>query len=229
MSRSTLFLDDKLYDYMLSSSLRELPVQRALREASSRLPWAGIESSPEQIQLLQLLVQLIGAKRCVEVGVFTGCSTLGIALVLPAGGSIIACDINESATRLAREYWELAGVASKIELRLAPALRTLDQMLAGGCSGTLDFAYIDADKANGEMYYERVLELLRVNGVMAIDNVFWGGQVVDPAFDDAETLAVRSLNTKLANDDRIDLSMIPLGDGLLLARKRESVTHRRAE
>jgi predicted O-methyltransferase YrrM len=220
VSRRTLFLDERLYDYLMETSVKQLPVQRSLAEATAGQKWAGVESSPEQVQLLQLLVRLIDARRCLEVGVFTGCSTLGIALALPPDGLIVACDIDESVTALAREYWQRAGVASKIDLRLAPAIETLDSLLAKGRAETFDFAYIDADKGNADGYYERVLRLLRPNGLMATDNVFWRGRVADPQASDCDTVAIQALNAKMCRDPRVEVCMIPIGDGLSLARKR---------
>ena len=220
MSDKTVFLDDRLYQYLLSTAVFQTPAQRSLGTVTAKMQFAGIESSPEQVQLLQLLVRLINAKRCLEVGVFTGYSTLSIASALPDDGSIVACDIDPHATAIAREHWERAGVASKIDLRVAPAIETLDALLAEGGAGTFDFAYIDADKRNGDGYYERVLRLLRVNGLMAIDNVFWGGAVADPAADDRNLRAIRALNAKMCCDDRVEACIVPLGDGLALGRKR---------
>ena len=220
MTRRTLFLDDRLYEYMTALSVKPSSVQRTLAEVNATLERGEIATSAEQLQLLQLLVRLIGAKRCLEIGVFTGSSTLGIALALPADGSIVACDIDEAATNLAREFWERAGVASRIDLRLAPALQTLDALLLEGGAGSFDFAYIDADKGNSDAYYERVLTLLRANGLMAIDNVFWGGLVADPRACDLHTRCIKALNAKMCNDHRVEVTMVPLGDGLMLARKR---------
>jgi predicted O-methyltransferase YrrM len=220
MSHRTVFLDNRLYEYMMATSVHQCPVQRTLYDITASTPLAGIESSPEQVQLLQLLVRLIGAKRCLEVGVFTGYSTLSVALALPDDGTIVACDINEPATEIARVFWERAGVEAKIELHIAPALDTLDELLASGAGGTFDFAYIDADKANADAYYERVLQLLGDNRLMAIDNVFWGGDVADPDIDDPNTRAIRALNAKLCTDPRVDTTFIPLGDGVALVRKR---------
>jgi predicted O-methyltransferase YrrM len=219
MSRKTLFLDDRLYEYMIATSLVQLPVQRSLSETSATMKWTGIESSPEQMQFLQLLVRLMDARRCLEIGVFTGYSTLSVALALPADGRIIACEINAEVTAVAREYWERANVASKIDLRLGPAIQTLEALLAEGRAGTFDFAYIDADKGNGDGYYERVLELLRPNGLMVTDNVFWGGRVADEAVDDYHTRSIQALNAKMCRDDRVEVSLIPIGDGIALARK----------
>lgn len=223
MSRRTFFLPEPLYDYVISTSLRELPVQRRLREATATMPRAGIQSSPEQVQLLALVVRLMGATRCLEVGVFTGYSALGVALALPPNGSIVACDIDEAVTAVARRYWELAGVAERIDLRIAPALETLDALLAQGHANEFDFAYIDADKGNSDAYYERVLALVRPNGLIAIDNVLWDGKVADPAANDHNTAPVKALNAKIGRDERVDASMIPIGDGLTLVLKRKAV------
>jgi caffeoyl-CoA O-methyltransferase len=221
MSRRTLFLDERLYEYMLETSVFQTSIQRSLSATTATLELAGIESSPEQVQLLQLLVRLIGAKRCLEVGVFTGYSTLSIAEALPPDGLIVACDIDARATAIARQYWDRAGVAGKIDLRLAPALETLDALLAAGHTGAFDFAYIDADKGNADRYYERVLRLVRVNGLIAMDNVFWAGRVADPATADLTTQSIKALNAKICCDDRVDVCIVPLGDGLALARKRQ--------
>ena len=222
MSRKTFFLPEPVYDYVLATSLREQPVQRALREATATMRRGGIQSSPEQVQLLALLVRLIGATRCLEVGVFTGYSALGVALALPPNGSIVACDIDETVTAVAREYWRRAGVADRIDLRIAPALLTLDTLLAQGGPDQFDFAYIDADKGNSDAYYERVLALVRPNGLIAIDNVLWDGKVADPDANDHNTAPVKALNAKIGRDERVDVSLVPIGDGLTLVRKREA-------
>ncbi len=185
------------------------------------MPRAEIQSSPEQIQLLQFLVRLIGAERCLEVGVFTGYSALGIALALPVDGTLVACEINERVAAVAHGYWRQAGVEAKIDLRIAPAIETLDGLLAGGAAGTFDFAYIDADKSNGDAYYERVLALLRPSGLMAIDNVLWGGNVAVRERCDQDTASVRALNAKIGRDPRVDVSMVPIGDGVSLVRKHD--------
>jgi caffeoyl-CoA O-methyltransferase len=167
-----------------------------------------------------MLVRLIGARRCIEVGTFTGYSSLAVALALPDDGRIIACDVSEEWTQVARRYWAEAGIAGKIDLRLAPAGETLDKLIAGGAAGTIDFAFIDADKTGYDAYYERLLQLLRPGGLIVFDNVLWGGSVADPADRSADTEALRALNSKLATDQRIDLSMVPIGDGFSLCRKR---------
>ena len=219
MSNRSLNLDDTLYDYLLTHSLREHPEQIALREATRSHPRAGMQISPEQGQFMALLVKLLGARRTLEIGVFTGYSALSVALALPADGRILACDISEEYTRIGRPYWERAGVAHKIDLRLAPALETLDAELAAGAAGRYDFAFIDADKTGYASYVERCLQLLRPGGLIAIDNVLWSGAVARPARDE-DTRALQALNERLHGDERIDLSMLPVGDGLTLARKR---------
>jgi len=219
MSNRSLNLDDTLYEYLLTHSLREHPEQIALREATRSHPRAGMQISPEQGQFMALLVKLIGARRTLEIGVFTGYSALSVALALPADGRILACDISEEYTRIGRPYWERAGVAHKIDLRLAPALETLDAELAAGAAGRYDFAFIDADKTGYAAYFERCLQLLRPGGLIAIDNVLWSGAVARPAHDD-DTRALQALNERLHRDERIDLAMLPVGDGLTLARKR---------
>lgn len=217
-------IDDRLHDYLLATSLREPEVLRRLREETASLPYAGMQIGPEQGQFMALLVELIGARRTLEIGTFTGYSALAVALALPADGRVVACDVSEEFTAVARRYWAEAGVADKIELHLAPALETLDRLLAPGPGGSqvghFDFAFIDADKVNYDGYYERVLALLRPGGLVAIDNVLWDGKVVETAPDDPDTEAIRALNAKLKHDARVTISMLPLGDGLTLARKR---------
>ena len=219
MSSRTLNLDDALYDYLLAQSLREHPMQVALREATRGHAHAGMQISPEQGQFMALLVRLIGARRALEIGVFTGYSALAVALALPEDGRLLACDVSDEYTRVGRPFWQQAGVAQKIDLRLAPALATLDAQLAEGAAGGFDFAFIDADKSGYDAYYERCLRLLRPGGLIAIDNTLWGGAVARPA-QDADTEALQRLNAKLHQDQRIDLSLLPIGDGLTLARKR---------
>ncbi len=218
MSRRTLSLDDTLYRYLLDHSLREHPELAALREATRTHPRAGMQISPEQGQFMALLVKLIGARRTIEVGVFTGYSALAVALALPEDGRVLACDVSEEFTSIGRPYWQRAGVAGRIELVLAPALATLDARLAAGEAGTYDFAFIDADKVNYDGYYERCLRLARPGGLIAIDNVLWSGRVAAAAADQ-DTTALQRLNTKLHGDERIDLALLPLGDGLTLARR----------
>jgi len=220
MSRRTITVDDDLYRYLVDHSLREHPAQTALRAATAAHPHAGMQISPEQGQFMALLVKLIGARRAVEIGVFTGYSAWTVALALPDDGRLLACDVSDEYTRVGRPYWEQAGVARKIDLQLAPARATLDARLAAGEAGQYDFAFIDADKASYDAYYERCLQLLRPGGLIAIDNTLWGGKVAHPAAGDADTAALQALNAKLHGDARVDVSLLPIGDGLTLARKR---------
>lgn len=219
MSRRTINLDDTLYQYLLDHSLREHPEQTALREATAKHPQGGMQISPEQGQFMTLLIKLIGARRTIEVGAFTGYSALTVALALPAGGRILACDISAEYTSIGKPYWQRAGVADKIELVLAPALQTLDARIASGDANRYDFAFIDADKTGYDAYYERCLQLVRQGGLIAFDNTLWGGDVARPARDD-DTRALQALNDKLYRDQRIDIALLPIGDGLTLARKR---------
>jgi caffeoyl-CoA O-methyltransferase len=221
MTKKTLGLNNQLYDYLLSVSLREPDILQQLREETAHLPNAIMQIAPEQGQFMALLVQLLGATKTLEVGVFTGYSSLCVALALPANGKIVACDVSEEYTAIARRYWEAAGVADKIDLRLAPALETLDELLAAGLAGTFDFAFIDADKRNYEGYYERSLQLIRPGGLIAIDNVLWSGRVAEPQVQDKQTQVLRALNEKLHHDQRITLSMVPIADGLTLALKSQ--------
>jgi predicted O-methyltransferase YrrM len=220
MSNRTISLTDSLHEYLLRVSLREPEVLRDLRAETARLAQRSMQIAPEQGQFMALLARLVGARRCLEVGVFTGYSSLAVALALPDGGSIVACDVSEEWTSIARRYWQRAGVADRIDLRLAPALQTLDSLLAGGEAGQYDLAFIDADKAGYGDYYERVLQLLRPGGLVVIDNTLWSGRVADPGVTDADTVALRQLNQRLLGDERVDLSLVPIGDGLTLARKR---------
>ena len=219
MSRRSLNVDDTLYQYLIDQSIREHPAQTALREVTASHRAAGMQISPDQGQFMALLVKLTGARRAIEVGVFTGYSALTVALALPADGTLLACDISDEYTRIGRPYWAAAGVEHKIDLRLAPALQTLDAQLAAGQAGQFDFAFIDADKSAYDSYYERCLQLLRPGGLMAIDNTLWSGSVARPATD-PDTVALQQLNTKLHHDQRIDLSLLHIGDGVTLARKR---------
>lgn len=220
MSRRTIQVTDALYDYILSVTSREHPLLARLREETATMPGSGMQISPEQGQLMAFLVTLTGARRALEVGVFTGYSSLAVAMAMPPEGRLVACDVSESFTAVARRYWEEAGVADKVSLRLGPATETLEALLADGQAGSFDFAFIDADKENYGRYYDLALELVRPGGLIAIDNVLWGGAVADPADQDADTQAIRALNARLHHDARIDLTMLPIGDGLTLARKR---------
>ncbi len=219
MSARPTYLTDRIYDYLLATSLREPAVLRRLREETAAMPQASMQIAPEQGQFMALLVALIGARRTLEVGTFTGYSAAVVALALPAEGRVIACDVSEPFTAIARRYWAEAGVADKIDLRLAPALETLDGLLAEGAAGNFDFIFIDADKENYDAYYERGLELLRPGGLIAVDNVLWSGSVADDARQDAETRAIRALNAKLLRDRRVAISLVPMGDGLMLVHK----------
>ena len=220
MSNRTIVMNDALYGYLLGASLRDLPLLKRLREETAKHPRARMQISPEQGQFMQLLVKLMGARRCIEVGVFTGYSSLAVALVLPVDGYILACDVSEEFTAVARRYWREAGVESRIQLRLAPALETLDARLKAGEGGSYDLAFIDADKSNYAGYYERILKLLRPGGLILVDNVLWSGAVMDEKDMSEDTVALRAFNIALHKDERIDLSMLPVGDGLTLARKR---------
>jgi predicted O-methyltransferase YrrM len=219
MTSRTLQVDDALYRYVVEHSVREHPAQVALREATRSHPHAGMQIGPDQAQFMALVVRMLGARRALEIGVFTGYSSLSVALALPADGYLLACDIREEYTRVGRPYWEAAGVAQRIDLRIGPALATLDARLAAGEAGTYDFAFIDADKTSYDAYYERCLALVRTGGVIALDNVLWSGDVARAARSD-DTAALQALNAKLHHDERIDLSLLTIGDGLTLARKR---------
>ena len=220
MTNRSISLTDSLYEYLLSVSLREPDLLRRLREETAALPNARMQIAPEQGQFMALMVQLTGARHCLEVGVFTGYSSLAVALALPDGGRIVACDVSEEWTTVARRYWSAAGVAHKIDLRLAPALETLEGLLAAGEAGSYDFAFLDADKENYLRYYELALGLVRPGGLIVADNTLWSGRVIDPSNDEAATVGLRRFNETLHTDDRIDLSLLPVGDGLTLARKR---------
>ena len=219
MSNRSIALTDPLYDYLLSVSLREPPLLRQLREETAALPSHSMQISPEQGQFMALLLHLMGAKRCLEVGVYTGYSSLVTALALPDDGRIVACDVSEEWTTIARRYWAAAGVAHKIDLRLAQAVQTLDALLNAGGAKTFDAAFIDADKVNYPAYYERILQLLRVGGLVVVDNTLWSGKVADPAVTDSDTAVLRQFNERLHRDERIELTLLPVGDGLTLARK----------
>jgi predicted O-methyltransferase YrrM len=220
MSSTTLGLEDTLLAYLRNHSLREPEVLKQLREETLKLPLGVMQVSPEQGQFMALLVRITGATRIVEIGTFTGYSSLVMALALPDSGKLITCDISEDYTNTARQYWQKAGVADRIELKLAPALETLDALLASGQTGTFDMAFIDADKTEYIGYYERCLQLLNSGGLILVDNVLWGGRVARSEVEDSDTNTLRQFNDLLHQDERIGLSMLPVGDGLTIARKR---------
>lgn len=213
-------LTDSIYNYIESTSVREPEILRRLRAETAKMPNSQMQISPDQGQFMGLLVQILNAKKTLEIGVFTGYSSLSVALALPNDGHVFACDISEEYTNIARRYWAEAGVTDKISLMLGPALETLDLLINEGQSGTFDFAFIDADKSNYDGYYERALRLIRRGGLIAVDNVLWSGKVVDSATDDEDTVAIRAFNRKLHGDDRVSLSMLSIADGLTLAMKR---------
>ncbi|MGD1903386.1 MAG: class I SAM-dependent methyltransferase [Geitlerinemataceae cyanobacterium] len=220
MNDKALGLSPELLDYLCANSLREPELLQQLREETAKLPASLMQIAPDQGQFMAWLVKAIGAKRTLDIGVFTGYSSLVVALALPEGGQVVACDRDPKATEIARRYWQMAGVADRIDFRLAPALDTLDRLLADGQRDRFDFAFIDADKSNYVNYYERCLQLVRPGGTIAIDNVLWSGRVADPTDTDKSTEAIRAFNAKLYADDRIDLSLLPIADGLTLARRR---------
>ena len=220
MSSDTLPLTPELLGYLQKVSLREPPVLRRLREEITAHPYASMQISPEQGQFMALLIKLIGARRTLEIGVFTGYSSIAVALALPQDGCITACDVDEDFISIARGYWDEAGVSNKIDLHMAPALDTLQQLLDQGSTNSYDLAFIDADKCNYPNYYEKCLQLVRPGGIILVDNVLWGGRVANQDIYDEDTLGIRRLNTIIHADDRVDVSMIPIGDGLTLVRKR---------
>jgi caffeoyl-CoA O-methyltransferase len=219
MSNKTFTLSDTLYRYLLDNSVREPDILRQLREETAADPMARMQIGPEQGQFMQLLVRLMGARRCLEVGVFTGYSSLAVALALPGDGRVVACDISEEWTAVARRYWSAAGMADKIDLKLGPALKTLEQLVHAGAAASFDFAFIDADKANYQAYFERALTLVRTGGLIAVDNTLWQGAVADFNCRDKDTEAIRAFNLQLKEDPRVFQSLVPIGDGLTLALK----------
>jgi predicted O-methyltransferase YrrM len=220
MTRRTLPLTERLYDYLLATTLREHPALARLRAATAELPEAGMQSAPEQGQLMGLLVELTGARRVLEIGCFTGYSTLAMALALPPDGRVLTLDVNPEWVELGRRAWREAGVLDRIEVRFGLALESLDQLIERGAGASFDLVFIDADKKSYDAYYERSLVLVRPGGLIMIDNVLWGGAVADPASTDRQTQALRALNAKLGADPRISLALVPIGDGLMLARRR---------
>jgi predicted O-methyltransferase YrrM len=220
MSTRTISMTDQIHEYLLSVTPPLTDVMRRLREETEALPMGMMQISVEQGQLMKLLIEMLGAKQTLEVGVFTGYSSLVVAQALPDDGQIIACDVSEEWTGIARRYWQEAGVARKIDLRLGPAAETLQDLIDAGQAGSFDFAFIDADKSNYDRYYELILKLLRPGGLIGIDNTLWGGKVADESVADADTNALRNLGRKIASDDRVTSCLVPIGDGFTLARKR---------
>lgn len=222
MTVKSTTLTDELYDYMLRVGVREPPIMARLRSENARLPddFRDMPIAAEQAALMAFLVEAIGARRCLELGTFTGYSSLAVALALPPDGRIVCCDLSEKWTSIARHWWTEAGVADRIELRLGPALETLRDLVEEGRAGSFDFAFMDAGMEDYPTEYELVLVLLRPGGLLMVDNVFWGGDVIRPEVDDADTRGVRMLNERLATDERVTISMLPVADGITLARKR---------
>ena len=219
MSIRNVYIDDNIYDYILNNSLRDLPILEKLRAETRKMPEGRMQISSDQGQFMALLVRLMGAKKIVEVGTFTGYSTLVMALSLPENGQIVACDISEEYTKVARRFWQEAGISDKIKLRLGFAKETLADVLRNGGAGMFDMAFIDADKENYMVYYEKCLELLRPGGLILVDNVLWSGKPANPDEIDNDTVAIREFNIAIHKDERVDLSLLPVGDGLTLARK----------
>ena len=219
MSTATIILDEKLREYLLNVSVKESEILRELREETAQMEYSAMQISPEQGAFMSFLVELIQAKRTLEIGVFTGYSALVVAMALSEDGIVTACDVSEEWANVGMKYWKKAQVEDKIDLRIAPALKTLDQLLSEGKQGTYDFAFIDADKIEYQGYFDKSLELLRIGGLIAIDNVLWGGSVIDDSIQDSSTKAIRKFNKKLYQDERVSISMVPIGDGLTLARK----------
>lgn len=220
MTNRSINLDDRLYAYLLEQSSRENDIMRRLRERTASHELARMQIAPEQAQFMALLIELIGARRIIEIGTFTGYSAMAMAQALPADGQLICCDISAEWTAIGRPFWREAGVESRIDLRIAPALETLDDLIEQGQQGRFDMAFIDADKTAYADYYERCLVLLRTGGLVLIDNVLWSGRVIDDEADDEDTRAIRAFNEQLHHDRRVSLSLLPLGDGLTLAMKR---------
>jgi caffeoyl-CoA O-methyltransferase len=220
MSRRTLGLSEQLHGYLLDNSLREPAALSRLRRETGQMDNPDLQVAPEQGQFLYLLAELIGARKILEIGTFTGYSAAWMAMALPEDGRLIACDVSEDYTRIARRVWDALSLSGRIELRLQPALQTLDELLAQNGAASFDLAFIDADKENYEGYYERCLKLLRPGGLICVDNTLWHGRVIEADATDADTQAIRAFNAKLRDDDRVSLSMVPIGDGLTLCRKR---------
>ena len=220
MANKTIGISDELAAYVVKVGAREPEVLARLREETAAIPQHDMQIAPEEGAFLALLVELTGARRCIEIGTFTGYSSTVVALALPDDGRLVCCDVSEEWTSLARMYWDEAGVAGKIDLRIAPAVETLDQLLANGEESTYDFAFVDADKSGYDGYYERLLRLVRPGGLIAFDNTLWSGKVLDEDAEDKDTRAIQALNAKLAGDERITLCLLPVADGVTLARRR---------
>jgi predicted O-methyltransferase YrrM len=220
MSAKSIGLPDDLHGYLVRVGVREPDVLRRLRKYTAALPEHDMQIAPEQGAFMAWLAELTGARRCLELGTFTGYSALAVALALPPDGHLLCCDVSAEWTDIARRFWAEAGVSDRIELRLGPALATLDDLLAEGAAGTVDFAFVDADKAEYPAYYDRLIRLVRRGGIMLWDNVLWGGEVIRPEIDDADVRAIRELNERLAGDERVSLAMLPLADGVTVLRKR---------
>ena len=219
MSNKTMGLSDDLHAYLLEVGVREPEVLQRLRAETASLPEHDMQIAPEQGAFMAMLVSLLGARRCIEIGTFTGYSSTAIALALPADATLLCCDVSTAWTDMARRYWAEAGVADRIELRIGPGVDTLDDLMAQGQRGTFDFAFVDADKTGYRDYYERLLELVRSGGVLALDNVLYGGEVLDPDPTSDNASAIKDLNAAIAVDDRVSAVMLPLADGLTLVRK----------
>jgi len=213
-------VDDCIYNYIIKNSFRDLKILKKLRDETKKLPFGSMQISPDQGQLISLLIKLTSTKKILEVGTFTGYSSLVMALSLPDDGKIFCCDISKKYTSIARRYWKEAGVSNKIHLLLGPAEKSLAALLKKGENANFDMAFIDADKRNYKKYYENCLSLMRPGGLILIDNVLWSGKVVDPKIGDKDTVSIRKLNSSVYKDNRVDLSMIPVGDGLTLVRKK---------
>jgi caffeoyl-CoA O-methyltransferase len=220
MANKTIGISDELAAYVVKVGTREPEVLARLREETAALPQHDMQIAPEEGAFLAMLVELTGARRCIEIGTFTGYSSTAVALALPEDGQLVCCDVSQEWTSLARKYWDEAGVADKIDLRVAPATATLDQLLVDGEQAAYDFAFVDADKTGYDGYYERLLRLVRPGGLIAFDNTLWGGEVLNQDAEDEDTRAIQALNTKLAGDERITMCLLPVADGVTLARRR---------
>ena len=220
MSNASIGLPPDLHAYLIRYGVREPDILRRLRDETADLPQHGMQIAPEQGALMALLVRLSGARRGIELGTFTGYSSLAVMLAMPPDGTMVCCDVSDEWTSVARRYWSEAGVADRVDLRLAPAIETLDALLASGAAGTFDFAFIDANKRDYPEYHERIVQLLGSGGLALYDNVLWEGGVIDASMTDADTIGIRRLNERLATDERVTISMIPVADGLTLALKR---------